>query len=463
MSDTAPDKEVAAPAGEGADEAMSALVRNVLELLEAGRDREIRDAVAELSPASVAWLLEQIGSEERRLLVTVLKPVLDPQTYLELDETVREEVLDGLDSRDIVAAAKELDTDDAAELIGELPDDKRPEVLAGLPASERGEIEQALAFPEGTAGRLMQRALVKVPSEWTVGQVIDFCREAEDLPDDVSDLFVVDAGSKLVGSVPLGRMLRTKRPVPITEIVDPDIPSVPFDADQEDVAHLFRDENLVSCPVVDGEGRLMGVIMVDDVVDVIDEEAEEDLLMLAGVPQVDVYADVLQTVRSRLPWLVVNLATAFMASWVIGHFEVAIEKIVALAILMPIVASLGGNAGMQTLTVAVRALATGELTGANTLRFVLKELSVGSVNGIAFAALVGILTALVFDDWGLGGVIGAAIIFNLFAAGFAGTVIPLSLSRMGIDPAVSSVVFLTAVTDIVGFLAFLGLAAWLLL
>jgi magnesium transporter len=463
MSDPAKDEAPATPAVDMIDEVTPALVRGVLGLLEAGRDREVQEAVASLTPSGVAWLLEQVSSEERRLLVAVLKPTLDPETYVELDETVRDEVLDALDSRDIAAAARQLDTDDAAALIDELPDEKRPAVLAALPADERGEIERVLAYPEDSAGRLMQRELVKVPSEWTVGQVIDWCREAPDLPDDVYDLFVVDAEGRLVGSIKLGRMLRTKRPVPVTDIVDPDIPSLPVSADQEEVAHVFRDHNLVSCPVVDSEQRLLGVIMVDDVVDVIDEEAEEDLMSLAGVQQVDVYADVLQTVRSRMPWLLVNLGTAFIASSVIGRFEGEIEKLVALAVLMPIVASLGGNAGTQALTVAVRALATGELTRANALRFVGKELTVGGLNGLSFAVLVGVVTSLWFGDWRLGAVIGAAVICNLVVAGLAGTGIPLGLNRMGIDPAVSSGVFLTAITDVVGFLAFLGLAAWLLL
>ncbi|HTR85615.1 MAG TPA: magnesium transporter, partial [Reyranella sp.] len=345
----------------------------------------------------------------------------------------------------------------------ELPEEERREVLAELPADERVEIEYALAYPEDSAGRLMQRSLVKVPESWQVGQVIDYCREATDLPDDVYDLFVVDAGGRLRGSVPLGRMLRTKRPVPILDIVDPDIPSVPTTAPRHEVAHLFRDQNLVSAPVVDEENRLQGVIMVDDVVDVIDAEAEAELLRMGGVGTGDMHASTVRTVRLRGMWLAVNLFTAVIASLVIGQFEGAIEKIVALAVLMPIVASMGGNAGTQTVTVAVRALAMGELTTANALRFIAKEAAVGSLNGIIFALIMGAAVVAWYGDWRLGAVIGAALICNLLAAALAGTLIPIGLQKAGVDPAVSSTVFLTTVTDVIGFLAFLGLATLFLL
>jgi magnesium transporter len=381
----------------------------------------------------------------------------------ELDEDVRDDVLDQLDSKDIAAAALELETDDAANLLEDLSETERLEVLAALPAAERADIEQALAYPEDSAGRLMQRSLVKVPQSWSVGQVIDYCREAGDLPDDVYDLFVIDRSGRLRGSVPLGRMLRSRRPVPILDIVDPDIPSVPVTAEQAEVAHLFRDQNLVSCPVVDAKGRLVGVIMVDDVVDVIDEEAEEDLLKMGGVGTDDMHANTVRTVRLRGVWLAVNLFTAVIASLVIGQFEGAIEKIVALAVLMPIVASMGGNAGTQTVTVAVRALAMGELTPANALRFIGKEFAVGGLNGIIFAIIMGGAVMLWYHDLRLGAVIGAAMICNLVAASLAGTLIPIGLEKIGVDPAVSSTVFLTTVTDVIGFLAFLGLATLFLM
>ncbi|HYX01599.1 MAG TPA: magnesium transporter, partial [Reyranella sp.] len=371
------------------DEVTPELVRRVETALAEERADEARALLAELSATGQASILEQLGEPEREKLVGILKRDLDPETLIELDEEVLEDVLEKLDSKDIAAAARELETDDAASILEELPEEERQEVLAELPADERAEIESALAYPEGTAGRLMQRSLVKVPDTWTVGEVIDHCRETTDLPDDVYDIFVVDSAGRLRGSVPLGRMLRTKRPVPILDIVDPDIPSVPVTTPQHEVAHVFRDQNLVSCPVVDHDRRLLGVIMVDDVVDVIDEEAEEDLLKMGGVNIDDMHAPPVRTARLRALWLAVNLATAVLASLVIGQFEHSIEKIVALAVLMPIVASMGGNAGTQTVTVAVRALAMGELTAANALRFIAKEAAVGGLNGFIFAILMG--------------------------------------------------------------------------
>ena len=451
--------------GEGdlLDEVTPDLVRRVEAALAEERVDEVRGLLTGLSATGQASILEQVSDDERDRLVGLLKGDLDPETLVELDEEVLEDVLDQLDSKDIAAAAAKLETDDATTILEELPEAERREVLAEMPAAERAEIEHALAYPENSAGRMMQRSLVRVPDRWTVGQVIDHCREATDLPEDVYDIFVVDGEGRLRGSVPLGRMLRTKRPVPILDIVDPDIPSVPAGADQAEVAHLFRDQNLVSCPVVDERGRLEGVIMVDDVVDVIDEEAEEDLLKMGGVGSDDMYAPPIRTARLRALWLTVNLATAVLASLVIGQFEGAIEKIVALAVLMPIVASMGGNAGTQTVTVAVRSLATGQLTAANALRFVAKEAMVGGLNGIVFAFLMGSAVVLWYGDWRLGAVIGAAMVCNLLAAALAGTLIPLGLQKFGVDPAVSSTVFLTTVTDVIGFLAFLGLATLFLL
>jgi len=445
------------------DEVTPELIAEILEHLEHGRVDDIRRAVSVLSPIGVAWLLEQVAPDPRAQLVGILKEDLDPETLIELDAEVRDEVLENLEPKDIAAAAQELNTDDAAEIIDDLPEVERREVLSELPAAERAVIEETLAYPEYSAGRLMQRDLVAVPDTWTVGEVIDYCRDATDLPDDVYDLFVVDAERRLCGSVALGRMLRTKRPVPVVDIMDPDISSIPVTADQEEVAHIFRDQNLVSCPVVDNDRRLLGVIMVDDVVDVIDEEAEDDLARMGGVSGIDIHEPAGRTTRARFWWLFVNLGTAFLASSVIGRFEDELQKVVALAVLMPIVASMGGNAGTQTVTVAVRALAMGELTAANALRFVIKEFIVGGANGFMFALIVGAVTWLWFHDPRIALTIAAAMVINLVAAALAGTLIPLGLQRLKIDPAVSSTVFLTTVTDVVGFLAFLGLAAVFLL
>jgi len=449
--------------GDVLDEVTPNLVQRVEDALAEDSRDEVRALLAGLSAAGQAHVLEQISEHQREALIGILKKDLDPEALTELDGEVLEDVLEQLDSKEIAAAAHELEADDAAFILEELPEDERREVLAELPPDERADIERALSYPEDSAGRLMQRSLVKVPQSWSVGRVIDYCRDAVDLPDDVYDLFVIDRSGRLRGSVPLGRILRSKRPVPIIDIVDPDIPSVPVTADQAEVAHLFRDQNLVSCPVVDGKGRLVGVIMVDDVVDVIDEEAEEDLLKMGGVGTDDMHANTVRTVRLRGVWLAVNLLTAVITSRVIGQFEDAIEKIVVLAVLMPIVASMGGNAGTQTVTVAVRALAMGELTPANALRFVGKEFAVGGLNGIIFATLMATAVVLWYHDWRLGAVIGAAMICNLLAASLAGTLIPIGLQKFGVDPAVSSTVFLTTVTDVIGFLSFLGLATLFLL
>jgi len=451
------------PESDALDEVTPDLIQRIEDALAEDSRDEVRALLAGLSASGQAHVLEQVSEHQRDALIGILKKDLDPEALTELDEEVLEDVLEQLDSKEIAAAAHELEADDAAFILEELPEDERREVLAELPADERADIEQALAYPEDSAGRLMQRSLVKVPQSWSVGRVIDYCRDADDLPDDVYDLFVIDRSGRLRGSVPLGRILRSKRPVPIIDIVDPDIPSVPVTADQAEVAHLFRDQNLVSCPVVDGKGRLVGVIMVDDVVDVIDEEAEEDLLKMGGVGTDDMHANTVRTVRLRGVWLAVNLLTAVITSRVIGQFEGAIEKIVVLAVLMPIVASMGGNAGTQTVTVAVRALAMGELTRANALRFIGKEFAVGGLNGIIFAALMATAVVLWYHDWQLGAVIGAAMICNLVAASLAGTLIPIGLQKFGVDPAVSSTVFLTTVTDVIGFMAFLGLATIFLL
>ncbi len=435
------------------------LVEAVVAALHGERPTEVRRLVDGLSPSDMAWVLEQVSEEERDQLLGLLQSDLDPEVLVELDDEVRDSVIEQLSPENLAAAAAEMDSDDAVELIAELDDEEREQVLAAMPAEDRAEIEQALAYDEDTAGRLMQRELVAVPQTWSVGEVIDYLRESEDLPEDFYDIIVVDETRKPVGTVALGTLVRTKRHVRIADIMEHDPYILPVTTPQEEVAHLFRDQNLVSAPVVDADGRLVGVITVDDVLDVIDEEAEKDMLGLAGAGEADIYSDVKRTVRARLPWLAVNLLTALLASSVIALFQDEIKLVVALAVLAPIVASMGGNAGTQTLAVAVRALATQELTARNALRFIGKEVVVGSLNGVALALVVGLVAWAWFGEWRIGAIIGAAIVANLMAACFSGTVIPLSLNRMKIDPAVASGVFLTTVTDVLGFFAFLGLAA----
>lgn len=416
-----------------------------------------------LHPADQADMIERLDAEGRETLLKAMGAALDPEVFVYLDETVREEVLAHLDESQIAHFVSMLDSDDAVDLIGELDEDEQARVLQAVPAKDRVILEQGLTFPEYSAGRLMQREMVVVPAHWTVGQTIDFLRTVRDLPDDFYAIYAVDPAHRPVGELVLSHLLRAKRPVRVSDIMRKDFRRVPAAMDQEEVALLFRQYGLVAAPVVAEDERLLGVITVDDVVDVIDEEAEEDLMRLGGVTEIDLYGSLWDTTRSRFPWLLVNLATAIAASLVIGLFEDAIEKVVALAVLMPIVASMGGNAGTQTLTVAVRALAMRDIDTRNALRFVAKEAFAGTLNGLAFAVLVGAASMLWFGDYHIAWIIALAMVLNLLVAGLVGTLIPLGLQRLKVDPAVASGVFLTTVTDVVGFFVFLGLATLVLL
>jgi magnesium transporter len=459
------DLDTAKPVIEEAMGLPEGVVREVLDALDQNDTARIEELVEPLHYADTADLLEQLSPGDRRLVVAILKPLLEPDTIAELDEAVRDEVLDLLDTEEVASVITELDSDDAVELVADLEPEAQKALLSAVSESERVMLEQGLAYPEDSAGRMMQRDVVAVPSYWTVGEVIDHLRAAEELPDDFYDLFVVDPKYRPVGTIPLSRVLRTVRGVSVGEIMESDreLNTVPASIDQEEVAHLFRQQNLISAPVVDEDGRLVGVITVDDVVDVIDEEHEEDLMRLAGVSEADTFRAVIETTQKRFTWLLINLGTAILASLVIGAFAATIEQAVALAVLMPIVASMGGNAGTQTLTVAVRALAMKELTPANATRVIIKEVIVGGINGILFAIIAAGVAGVWFQDLNLALVMAIAMVINLVVAGLAGTAIPLGLAMRGIDPAVASAVFLTTVTDVVGFFAFLGLAAWVLL
>ena len=353
------------------------LVAAVSAALERGDAAEVRRLVAELHEADLADLLEHLDREERAQLIAALGPGFDLEVLTHLDVPVREEILEALEPQHIALSLSDLDSDDAVDIFEDLDEEAQQRILAALPRADRLVLEESLRFPEDSAGRIMQRELLAVPSSWTVGETIDYMRAAKDLPDDFYDLYIVDPKHQPLGYVPLSRVLRTRRPVKLTDIMNDDVKTVPVTMDQEEVAYLFRQYGLVSAPVVDGAGRLVGVVTVDDVVHIIDEEAEEDLLKLAGVQETDLYSAVLDTTKARFTWLLVNLFTAVAASVVIGLFEGTLQQIVALAVLMPIVASMGGNAGTQTLTVAVRALAMRDLNTGNALRFVGKELLVG--------------------------------------------------------------------------------------
>lgn len=439
------------------------VIRDAIVALDSDDGIAILDIVAPLHPAEIADLIEMLRGAMRTQLVELLRPKFDPEILAELDETVRDEVAEQLGTETIAKAIATLDSDDALNLISTLEETKQRRVLHAISFALRSMLEEGLAFPEESAGRLMQREFVAVPAFWTVGEVIDFLRESDDLPDDFYDVFVVDPRHRLIGYVALNRILRAKRPVKVRDIMVEEFVSVPVQMDQEEVAYVFAQQDLVSAPVVDDSERLIGVITIDDIVDVIHQEAEEDIMRLGGVQEDDLYAAVLDTGKSRFSWLFVNLVTAVLASVVIGLFQGTIEQVVMLAVLMPIAASMGGNAGTQTLTVAVRAIAMKELTAANAFRVLSKEVLVGTFNGILFAVIIGVIASIWSGSVAIGAVMAAAMVITMVIAGLAGAAIPLGLSRTRFDPAIASGVFLTTVTDVVAFLAFLGLGAWFLI
>jgi magnesium transporter len=415
--------------------------------------------VGELHEADTGDLIEALEGELRPRFVELLGRDFDFAALTEVDDTVREEILDEVSSKVIAEGVRDLDSDDAAHIIEDLPAQEQAEILEQMPSPERSAVERILHYPEESAGRRMQTEFIAVPPSWTVGDAIDHLRETADLPDRFFELYVVDEGRKLLGAVALDHLLRTKRPVPVADLMDPDHRRVRATDDQEEVARMFERYNLVAAPVVDEGERLVGVLTHDAIVDVIEEEAEEDIRALGGVTRDEELADsVWDITKGRFNWLLINLATAFMASSVLGLFEGSLEKMVALAVLAPIVASQGGNATTQTMTVAVRALATRELTDANARRVILRELSVGALNGLAFAVITGVAAWAWFRVPGLGIVIGLAMICNLIAAALGGILIPLGLHRLKFDPAVASSPFVTTVTDVVGFFSFLAIA-----
>jgi len=443
-----------------------AFVDEVGATLRADDRDQVRALVGELHYADMADLIERLDQEDRRLLVDAIRETFNPDVLPELAADVRDEVMDALGFEDLAYALRELDSDDAVYIAGKLDPDERTQLLGRMPPETRNLIEQGIAYGEHTAGRLMQRELVAVPNYWTVGETIDYLRSGRKTPEKFYAVFVVDPRHRPVGVVELHRLVKSKRPEHMRDLIDPEIDVIPTDMDREEVAYLFRQRDLTAAPVIDKSGRLIGQITIDDVVDVMDEEAGEDILKMAGVrasEDASLYRTIMSTAQSRFIWLVLNLGTAFLASAVIGAFEGSIEKLAALAVLMPICASMGGNAGTQTLATVIRSLATRELNASNVVRVMWKEVLIGSINGFLFAAITGVAAYAWFQDPLLGVVIGIAMVTNMIAAGLAGITIPVVLDKMGADPADSAVVFLTTVTDCVGFFTFLGLATWILL
>jgi magnesium transporter len=434
-------------------------VDEVSTAIDAADARRLRDLVGDLHEADSGDLIEALDADHRVRLVTLMGADFDFTALTEVDDAVREEILDELPPEAVAEGVRDLDSDDAVRILEDLPKEEQAEILDQLPASERVALARSLDYPEASAGRRMQDEFIAVPPEWTVGHAIDYLRETGELPDRFYELYVVNDGQRLLGAVSLDKLLRTKRPVPISELIDEDLRRVHATDDQEEVARMFERYNLLAAPVVDENDRLVGVVTFDDIVDVIEEEAEEDIKALGGVARAEQLSDNVWTIaRGRFNWLLVNLGTAFLAASVLGLFSGELQKMVALAVLAPIVASQGGNAATQTMTVVVRALATRELDHANAWRVIVRELTVGLLNGLAFAVLTGVAAYAWFKVPDLGIVIGLAMICNLTAAALAGILIPLVLERYNADPAVSSGVFVTTVTDVVGFFSFLGIA-----
>ncbi len=442
------------------DERLFSAVRLALETGDGARLRELFEP---LHAADIADFLEQVDGGERREILMLAPDVIDGEVLSDLDEGLREDVISFLPAERLAEAVRELDSDDVVDLIEDLEEPQQEALLGALTAADRVAVEQALTYPEYSAGRLMQREVVMAPEHWTVGEAIDHLRAQENLPEQFYHVVLVDPRMKPVGQVPLGKLMAARRPVKLTAIAAEDFRAIPVLQYEGDVAYAFNQYHLISAPVVDDDGRLVGVITIDDAMIVLDEEHEEDILRLAGVGEGSLSDPVFETAWQRLPWLGVNLVTAILASLVIAQFEDAIAQIVALAVLMPIVASMGGNAGTQSLTVAVRAIATRDLTGSNVLRVIRREILVGLANGIVFAIVMGLVGWLWFSWPQLGGVIAAAMVVNLVVAGLAGIGVPVLLEKVGIDPALASGAFVTTVTDVVGFFAFLGLAVLVLL
>lgn len=460
MSEADPirDIEAASSRFDEDDNLKSAFVYEVLEAAAAGNNERVQALVSPLHPADIADLFEQAPSDARERLAGALADLFDSDVIAELNDHVREELIDTLDPSEVATIASDMDTDDAVAIIEDMEEEDQRAVLRALSPDDRAAIEEALSYPEDSAGRLMQRDLIAVPQHMTVGGVIDYLRENQDLTTDFWEVFIVDPQHKPIGTCHLSWILRTPRNVPMADVMKREQTLIPIDMDQEEVALRFQKYGLISAAVVDASGRLVGMITVDDVVHVIQEEAGEDILKLSGAGDGDINEPIFDSYVSRVRWLIANLITALLAASIIRAFEGTIQQMVALATLMPIVAGVGGNAGTQTMAVAVRALATNQLTQANTVRTIFREIRVAVLNGLTVAAVIGVGVALIFANPLLGGVIASAVLANIIVAGLAGVLVPVLLDRMDIDPAVSSSIFVTMITDSMGFLAFLGLA-----
>ncbi len=439
-------------------------IRLVTDYLENYKYDKILSFLKDFHNADIAEILQNLDPVLRLSLLNIMDKNFDPEILTYLNDSLREEIIETLDIKQLANNAKSLDIDDAVDLAEDLEEKNQNIFLENLDKEERTLVKEGLNYPEDSAGRLMQRQFVAIDQSWNVGQAIDYLRNNKgNLPEDFYDIYLIDQNKVAKGIVPLGRLMGSKREIELNSIINKELRLIDVNTDQEDVALLFNKYGLVSAPVINNQKKIIGSITVDDVVEVIEEEREEDILKLGGVDHTDLYESVISTTKSRISWLIVNLMTAVVASIVIGLFEAAIEKVVALAILMPIVASMGANAGTQTLTVAVRAIAVKELTTSNAIKIITKETLIGGINGIIFAMIISLISIYWFESLMLGFIIGLAMILNLLIAGFSGIAIPLVLDKLKIDPALASAVILTTITDVFGFLSFLGLATLFLI
>ena len=439
-------------------------IRLVTDYLENYKYDKILSFLKDFHNADIAEILQNLDPVLRLSLLNIMDKNFDPEILTYLNDSLREEIIETLDIKQLANNAKSLDIDDAVDLAEDLEEKNQNIFLENLDKEERTLVKEGLNYPEDSAGRLMQRQFVAIDHSWNVGQAIDYLRNNKgNLPEDFYDIYLINQNKEAKGIVPLGRLMGSKREIELNSIINKELRLIDVNTDQEDVALLFNKYGLVSAPVINNQKKIIGSITVDDVVEVIEEEREEDILKLGGVDHTDLYESVISTTKSRISWLIVNLMTAVVASIVIGLFEAAIEKVVALAILMPIVASMGANAGTQTLTVAVRAIAVKELTTSNAIKIITKETLIGGINGIIFAIIISLISIYWFESLMLGFIIGLAMILNLLIAGFSGIAIPLVLDKLKIDPALASAVILTTITDVFGFLSFLGLATLFLI
>ncbi len=420
----------------------------------------INQTLNDLHAADIANLIENLNSETRTKLIEIESFNIDPEIFIELNESVQSEVLQHLSIESLTKIIRRLESDNAIKILENLNKESKEKVLEKLPPKDKFLLQEGLSYPEDSAARIMQREFTAVPSNWTVGQTIDYLREDKDLPEEFLEIFIVDNDFKPIGTVPSSRVLRTPRDSKMNSIMTEMPVLISVNMDKEEVGHAFENYNLVSAGVVNKENKLVGMITADDVVTVVQEEAEEDALRLAGVGDEEITDSVLLKTKRRFNWLLLNLFTALLATWVISFFGASIEQMVALAFLMPIVASMGGNAGMQTLAVTIRAIATQELSKSNFNRVVGKEFLIGILNGIIFAIITAIIVQLWFKDINLSILIGISMILNMIVAGLFGILVPVSLKKMNIDPALASSVFVTTITDVIGFLSFLGLGSY---